>query len=308
MTLLYHGAAERGEVWRRLFAEQMPDMSFRIWPDVGDAAQVRYLAAWAPPAEVVHALPNLEILFSTGAGVDQLAAGALPPGLRIVRMVEPGIIAGMAEYVTMAVLALHRDLPFLIAEQRAGRWTFRAPPLAAQRTVGIMGLGELGRASLEALRPFGFPLIGWSRSRHHIDGVDCFAGEDELPAFLARTDILVCLLPLTPQTRGILSRETFAQLPRGAMIVNAARGGHLVDEDLIEALDSGQIGAAMLDVTDPEPLTSGHRFYDHPAIILTPHIASVTRSESSGAVLIDNLRRLAAGLPPIGEIDPKHGY
>lgn len=308
MALLYHGAAERGEIWRRIFAKRAPDIDFRIWPEVGEPDEIRYLAAWAAPAEVVHSLRNLEVLFSVGAGVDQLALDKLPAGLRIVRMVEPGIITGMAEFVTMAVFALHRDLPFLLSEQRAGRWTFRAPPLASQRTVGIMGLGELGRASLEALKPHGFRLNGWSRSRHDIAGVQCHAGEEGLAGFLAQTEILVCLLPLTPETRGILSSRTFAQLPRGAMIVNAARGGHLVDIDLLDALASGQISAAMLDVTEPEPLTSGHPFYDHPAVILTPHIASVTRSDSAGMVLLDNLRRLQVGLPLIGEINQMRGY
>lgn len=308
MALLYHGSAERGEIWGRLVAEQIPEIEFRRWPDVGNANDVRYLAAWAPPSEVVHALPNLEVLFSVGAGVDQLALDRLPAGLRVVRMVEPGIVSGMAEYVTMAVLALHRDLPFLLAEQRAGRWTFRAPPLAAQRTVGIMGLGELGRASLDALKSHGFKLTGWSRSSHEVDGVECFAGDRELPEFLAQAEILVCLLPLTPETRGILSRETFARLPHGAMIVNAARGGHLNDTDLIEALASGQVRAAVLDVTEPEPLTTGHPFYEHPGVILTPHVASVTRSDSAGAVLIDNLRRLQSGRPLIGEIDLVRGY
>lgn len=308
MTVLYHGSTERGDAWARVFAEKAPDMDFRCWPDIGDPAAVRSLVAWAPPADLVSALPNLKVLFSVGAGVDQLRLDEVPDHVRIVRMVEPGIIDGMAEYVVMAVLALHRDLPFFLREQRAGRWSFRAPPLPGERTVGVMGLGELGRAALDALTPFGFRLAGWSRGQKTIDGVECFAGAEGLGSFLATTDILVCLLPLTGDTRGILCRDAFARMPRGAMLINAARGGHLVAADLIKALDAGQLSAVMLDVADPEPLPPGHPFYAHPAVFLTPHVAAVTRAESAALVLIDNLRRLAEGSPLIGEVDRARGY
>ncbi|MEO7657047.1 MAG: glyoxylate/hydroxypyruvate reductase A [Sphingomicrobium sp.] len=308
MTLVYHGEAERGEIWRRIFADQAANIPFRLWPNIGDPAVVQYLAAWAPPADVIAALPNLEVLFCVGAGVDQMPLDSLPSHLRIVRMIEPGIVNAMADYVSMAVLCLHRDMPFLIAEQRAGRWTPRVPQLASERRVGVMGLGELGRAALDALAPHGFPLSGWSRTTHAIDGVQCFGGEAGFEPFLRQCDILVCLLPLTDATRGILSQRTFVLLPKGAMLVNAGRGGHLVAADLLAALDSGHIGATIIDVTEPEPLPQGHPFYTHPAIFLTPHIASETRPESAAAVLIDNLRRLAAGRELIGEVDRARGY
>lgn len=308
MTMLYHGAAERGAAWAQAFAERLPEVPFRIWPDIGDPAQVRYLAAWAPPADLIASVPNLEVLFSVGAGVDQLSLAEVPPGLRVVRMVDPQIATEMADYVVMGALMLHRDLPFHLAQQREGRWTFRVPKLASERRIGIMGLGDLGKAALAALRPHGFPLAGWSRSAHAIEGVECFSGEAGLASFLARTDILVCLLPLTPDTRGLLCADLFAQLPPGAMLLNAARGGHVVDADLIFALDSGQLSAAMLDVTEPEPLPPGHPFYTHPAILLTPHVASVTRADSAGNVLIDNLIRQRNGQPLTGEIDRARGY
>ncbi|WP_067734227.1 2-hydroxyacid dehydrogenase [Novosphingobium naphthalenivorans] len=308
MNILYHGTLDRGETWQHLCAERLPEVDFRCWPDIGDPAEVRCLVAWTPPADLITALPNLEVLFSVGAGIDQLNLDAVPDHVRVVRMVDPGIIEGMAEYVVMATLALHRDMPFFLAEQRAGRWSFRAPPMPSARRVGVMGLGELGRAALDALMPLGFRLSGWSRSAKAIDGVECFAGAEGLEPFLASADILVCLLPLTEDTRGILCRETFAKMPRGAMLINAARGGHLVSADLIKALDSGQLSAAMLDVSDPEPLPEGHPFYAHPAVFLTPHVAAVTRAESAGLVLIDNLGRLAEGAPLVGEVDRTRGY
>lgn len=309
MTLLYHGLEQRGRVWREIVAARVPRMPFLHWGhDAVDPEAVRYIAAWNAPPEFIAQFPNLEILFSVGAGIDQLPIEALPPQVRVVRMVEQGIISGMAEYVAMACLALHRDLPFFISEQRAGRWSYRHTRLASQSRIGVMGLGELGRAALDVLGPLGFPLSGWSRTAREIAGVACFAGKDQLDAFLMQADILVCLLPLTVETRGILCRETFAKMPVGSAVINAGRGGHLVADDLIEALDQGQLRAAMLDVTSPEPLPEGHAFYSHPAIFLTPHVAAETRHETAGEVLADNLQRLLAGAPLVGEVDRTRGY
>ena len=308
MALLHTGDPTRGSAWREVFARDLPEIEFRAWPDMGDAADIRFLVAWTIDEELVASLPNLEIVFSIGAGVDQLDMSKLPPDLRIVRMIEPGITTTMAQYVAMAVLALHRDLPFYLHEQRSGRWTPRPTLLCSERRVGIMGLGELGTASIAALLPFGFQLSGWSRSKRSIAGVDCFGGYEEMDAFLARCDILVCLLPLTADTRGILCRDLFGRLPKGARILNAARGGHLVQDDLIQSLDDGHIAAAMIDVSDPEPLPSDHPFYVHPAVFLTPHIAGVTRVETAVHSLIANLRRELAGSLLEGEIDRGRGY
>ncbi|MEP7221767.1 MAG: glyoxylate/hydroxypyruvate reductase A [Novosphingobium sp.] len=308
MRVLHFGDEARGEAWQKVFEAEVPEVDFRCWPDVGDPAEIRHLVAWVLTDELIDLLPNLEVLFSIGAGIDQLAADKLPANLRIVRMIEPGITRTMTDYVSMSVLALHRDLPFYQAEQRAGRWSYRETLLTSERRVGVMGLGELGRAALDGLSPHGFALSGWSRSAQDIPGVTCFHGATGLDAFLAQCDILVCLLPLTDDTRGILCRETFAKMPKGARLINVARGGHLVQDDLLAALDSGQIGAAMLDVTDPEPLPAGHPFYSHPGLLLTPHIAGVTRRETAVQVLIDNLRREMAGLPLLGEVDRRRGY
>jgi glyoxylate/hydroxypyruvate reductase A len=309
MTALLHvGDEARGKAWREVFARELPEVDFRCWPEAGDLSQIRHLVAWTVSDEVASALPNLEVLFSVGAGLDQLDLSRLPDDLRIVRMIEPGITQTMADYVSLAVLALHRDLPFFLAEQRAGRWSWRDALPARERRVGIMGLGELGLAAAEALSPHGFELSGWSRSRRTVDGMRCFAGEEELATFLSQAEILICLLPLTEETRGILGRKTFELMPRGSRIVNVARGGHLVEKDLLEALDSGQLTAAMLDVADPEPLPQGHPFYSHPAIILTPHVSGVTRTDSAVQVLIANMRREISGLPLMGEVDRRRGY
>ncbi len=308
MTLLYRADPERGRVWKAYFSVHAPEIDFRLWPDIGDVADIRYLAAWAPPADFVASLPHLEALFSIGAGVDQLDMASVPAHVAIARMIEPGIADGMVEYCCFATLGLHRHVIDYRAAQADRRWAPIKLVPAAERRVGVMGLGNLGTAVLERLKTFGFALSAWSRSAHAIDGVECFAGEAGLPLFLARCDILICLLPLTPDTRGILCRETFRQLPKGAAIVNAARGGHLVEQDLLWALDTGHISGAIVDVTEPEPPGSEHPFWHHPRIMMTPHVASMTRTEGAAQALIANIRRHREGKPMVGLVNRELGY
>ena len=308
LTIVHCGDEARGRAWGEVFARDVPDVTFRCWPDIGPVDQARYLIAWTLTPEIIAALPHLEVLFSIGAGVDQLDLSLLPPHVRVIRMIETGITTTMAEYVTMAVLALHRDLPALVADQRSGAWGHPPVRMAHERRVGIMGLGELGQAALRMLAPIGFRLSGWSRSPRTIAGVDCFHGDAGMAPFLASADILVCLLPLTPDTRGILCRETFAKMPKAAALVNVARGGHLVQDDLLSALDEGQLSAAFLDVCTPEPLPQTHPLRAHPAIFLTPHIAGVTRTDTAIHALIANLRAVLAGQSVAGDIDRTRGY
>jgi len=307
-TFLYKSDPVRGRQWAEVFARRRPDVDFRIWPDIGDPAQVRFLAAWEPPHDMAERFPNLQVLFSSGAGVDQFDFAALPPALPVVRMVEPGIVRGMVEYVTHAVLGLHRNMPQYQRQQDEGVWKPLPVLPAGERRIGVLGLGSLGQAALAQLVALGFDCAGWSRSRHAVDGVQCHAGADELPAFLARTDILVCLLPLTDSTRGFLDARLFSLLPAGAGLVHVGRGPQLVDAHLLAALASGQIGDAVLDVTDPEPLPPEHAFWRHPRIRLTPHIASMTQPLSAAEALLDNLARFEAGEPMVGLVDRARGY
>ena len=308
MTVLYKANMVRGAEWARFFAERAPDVPFRLWPDIGDPAEVRYLVAWVPPDDIATTFPNLELVFSVGAGVDQFDATKLPPHLPLVRMLEPGIAETMVEYVTMAVLALHRDLLHFISQQREQVWReIRITP-AKRRRVGVMGLGQLGQAVLDRLKAFDFPLLGWNRSPREIEAVTCYAGTDTLPEFLAQADILVCLLPLTDETRGILNADLFARLPRGAGLVNVGRGLHLVQADFLAALDSGALSGAVLDVADPEPLPAGHPFWSHPRILLTPHNASMTTPDTAVDFVLDVIARHRRGEDLPGRVDRSRGY
>lgn len=308
MSLVYKADLERGEEWSELFRQLAPQIPFYIWPETGPLEDVRYLVVWQPPDRLAERFPHLEVLFSVGAGVDQLAGADIPVHLPVVRMTEPGIAQDMAEYVTLAVLALHRDWPRYLAQQRQEVWQEGRNVPAAKRRVGVLGLGRLARQALRQLQPFGFPLAGWSRSGGEIEGVEVFAGDAQLPAFLSRTDILVCLLPLTDQTQGLLDRRLFSQLPQGAALINVGRGGHLVNADLLGALDEGRLRAAVLDVCDPEPLPPEHPFWHDARILLTPHVASMTRPETAVTTVLEVIAQHRAGLPLTGAIDRQKGY
>lgn len=309
MTLLYLSSPERGQIWREIFARDMPELTFVEGVEaLNDPADVRFIATWDAPENITQTYPNLEMLLSVGAGVDQFNLTDLPEHVKIVRMVTPGLAQMMADYAAMGVLALHRDLLHHTLQQRAGQWSSGPSVMTRHRRVGVMGLGLLGQAALAALAPFGFPLAGWARSPKDIDGVETFAGPEALTDFLARTDILVCLLPLTGETRNILNTDLFAALPKGARLLHAGRGEHLDHDALLAALDSGQLGGAMLDVTNPEPLPDGHPFWTHPKMMLTPHIATFTDFQEGAICAIDSIRQHINGLPIAGMVDRSRGY
>ncbi len=308
MNIVYKSEPERGRRWQRLLAEQAPDIRFQLWPDIVDPEQVDCLIAWQPPDNIMQHFPNLKVLFSVGAGVDQFDYASLPASLPVVRMVEPGLTRGMVEYVTFAVLGLHRNMPRYLQQQRQQVWLEHPGRPASRSRVGVMGMGTLGEAVLQPLVQLGFDCAGWSRTGKNLAGVKSFVGQGELGDFLARSDILICLLPLTAATEGILNAELFNQLPQGASLVQVGRGKHLQHDHLLAALDSGQLSAAVIDVTSPEPLPVGHRFWQHPAIWLTPHIASQTQPESAVQALLDNLRRFERGETMTGVVDRERGY
>lgn len=309
MALLFVCEGERNEPWIEALNHHAPDLEVRCYPDLGDTSEITYALAWKPPAGLLKSLPNLKVVFSLGAGIDHLASDPeLPKDRPVVRMIEPGLTYGMTDYVVMSVLAHHRRLVEFLALQRERRWEMLFVPLSSDRRVGIMGLGELGGHAAQALVGLGFDVAGWSRGPKELSGVTCYHGPDGLGAFLARSEILVCLLPMTERTQGILCAETFAQLPRGAALVNPGRGKHLVETDLIPALDSGQLSGASLDVFETEPLPEDHPFWSDSRILITPHIAAITMPMTGSKAVIDNIQRYESGQNLENVVDFSRGY
>ncbi|MBB2167410.1 glyoxylate/hydroxypyruvate reductase A [Gluconacetobacter aggeris] len=308
MALLVRTSPDRAAAWHTALHQAAPDLDVRLWPECGDPAEITALLTWKAPPDLVQRFPNLRVVFSEGAGVDQFLSLDLPEPVSLVRIVDPALTGMMVEYGTWATLALHRQVPAYRRQQSAHEWTRLPHTLARDRRVGVLGLGVLGRALLERLQLFAFDCAGWSRGAHALDGVKCFAGAEELQPFLARTDILICLLPLTEETRDILCSAHFNAMPRGAALVNCGRGGHLVERDLLDALASGQLSHAILDVTAREPLPADHPFWDHPRVTITPHVASDTTPASAAAQVIENLQRLQRGEVPVGLVDRRRGY
>ncbi|MFC0268897.1 2-hydroxyacid dehydrogenase [Kushneria aurantia] len=308
MALIYKADPERGKRWQELFARHAPDIEFRQWPDIGNPDEIRYMLAWQPPTAIDTRFPALQVLFATSAGVDQFDARQLPAGLPVVRMLDPAIERGMTEYASFAALWLHRRMYHYAQQQHSAQWQAHALIPASQRRIGILGLGRLGLAIATHLSGYGFQVSGWSRRRQQHAKIDCYAGKDELAPFLAHSDILFCVLPLTDTTRDILDRHLFDQLPSGASLVNIGRGEHLVEADLLDALDREQLSAAVIDVLRDEPAAHDHPFWQHARILMTPHIAAMTQPDSAFAILLDNIRRHQRGEPMVGTIDRQQGY
>ncbi len=309
MALLFISHVDSPEDWTRAFAKLMPELEVRAWPNLGRKDEIEVALVWRPPRESLLGLPNLKLIASLGAGVDHLLRDTLlPDGVPVTRFVDDDLTAMMTEYAVLHVLSCHRRLPEYLELQRKGEWRELPQPLARERKVGVMGLGVLGGAAARRLAEFGFDVAGYSRSAKSLAGVTVFAGRDQLKPFLARTEILVNLLPLTPDTEGLVDRALLGALPKGASFINLGRGGHVAEADLAAALESGQIRAAILDVFRKEPLPAESPFWTHPRVIVTPHVASITNPESGARKIIENLKRIRQGLAPLNRVDPSIGY
>jgi glyoxylate/hydroxypyruvate reductase len=315
MALLYLIPTWPADVWTRAMRGLDSTIDIRVWPDkMGYAADIDYAVAWLPPPNVLRSLPNLKVIFSLGAGVDAILKDpTLPDGVPIGRVNEPDMTMRMTEYVVLHVLMHHRQQRRLDANQRDKVWDSFVTHAASELAVGVMGLGVLGSDAAEKLAMLGFKVAGWSRTRKHISGVHCYAGAPEFDSFLRRTDILVCLLPHTPETTGMINLDLIGKLSRkgpfGApIIINAGRGKQQVEGDILTALDSGALHAVTLDVFNTEPLPPDSLFWTHPKVTLTPHAAADSDPSTISAYVLRQIRRHQRGLPVENLIDRDRGY
>lgn len=308
MNLLFYTAGEDGEVWLDMLARALPEANFLAWPDAR-MTEIDYALVWRPSAALLGGLSKVKAIFNLGAGVDALTAmPERPRGVPLIRLVDAGMAEQMAEYVAHAVLHQYREFDAYAQAQRNAVWESRPRLRKDEFEVGILGVGVLGTAVAAALRAFGFPLSGWSRTKKTLPGMETFAGITGLATFLSRSRVLVCLVPLTPETRGLLNRDTLSKLPRGAYVVNVSRGALVAEDDLLALIDSGQLSGAMLDVFRDEPLPASHAFWHHPRVTVTPHVSAVTQVEDSVAQIAAKIRRLEAGLRVDGVVDDARMY
>jgi glyoxylate/hydroxypyruvate reductase A len=295
------------DAWLAALVAALPEAEISVWPAAPEHPD--YALVWRPPAALFTQCSPRKAVFNLGAGVDAiLAVTTLPRDVPVIRLEDAGMAEQMAEYATFEALRAYREFDAYAVQQRESRWHPRPRRAKGGFGIGLLGFGLLGRAIATALLPFGFPLAGWSRRRKAVPGMTCFAGVDEFPVFLARAQVLICTLPSTPETTGILDRAALAQLPAGAHVVNIARGDLVVDADLIGLLDSGHLASATLDVFSEEPLPAGHAFWHHPRVTVTPHVSAVTLIPESVAQVAAKIRRLESGDAVTGAIDRDRGY
>ncbi|MGQ0676713.1 MAG: 2-hydroxyacid dehydrogenase [Rhodospirillales bacterium] len=307
-AVLFCSNLDDPEEWRGPLTKLMPDLDLRVYPNFGKADDIDFAMVWRPPQEGLDQFKNLRAIQSLGAGVNQLDMNKLPPRVAIARLVDAVLSRAMAEFCVLTALRYHRSLDVHERNSRLKKWDYIIPRPAAQRTVGMMGLGVLGAAAAKLLGTVGFKVCGWSRGPKTIEGVECFHGPGGLYRMASKCSIVIGLLPLTPETQGIVGKKLFDAMPQGSYIVNLGRGGHLNEADLLAAIESGRIAGATLDVFNTEPLPQDHPFWNNPKILITPHVASTGGADTAAELVVENIRRARAGKPLINQVDRAKGY
>lgn len=309
MDIIFHATGGQDQPWLDVLAKEMPQAKIRVWRE-GDIAHADYAIVWKPPAAMLQGRAGLKAIFNLGAGVDAILqlGDALPRGVPVVRLDDAGMGIQMAEYVSHAVLRYFRRLDSYDILRSQKQWRFLKPFDKSEFSVGILGMGVLGGRVLEALQHFGFPLHGWSRTQKQMAGVTCHSGADGLDAFLQASRVLVCMLPLTDDTIGILNKHSLSRLPRGAYLINVARGAHLVEADLLALLQQEHIAGATLDVFSEEPLPPKHPFWHEPRISITPHISALTLRDDSARQIAEKIQAMQQGQQISGVVDRTKGY
>ncbi|MFC0351065.1 2-hydroxyacid dehydrogenase [Undibacterium danionis] len=309
LKILFCADSPNAEKWFKKISQVFAHCEVRQWQP-NDTAPADYAIVWKPPAAMLEGRTDLKAIFVLGAGVDAILqlGSALPSGVPLIRLDDAGMAVQMAEYVSYALLRHFRRFDTYELHRNAKQWQCLAPNKKSEFGVGILGLGVLGQRILQAVQHFEFPVHGWSRSEKHIEGVTCYHGQQELSAFLNASRVLVCILPLTSETRHILNRATLEQLPRGAYLINVARGAHVVEQDLLELIQSGHIAGATLDVFQHEPLPADHPFWQEPRIQITPHESALSLFEQSVAQIAEKMQALEQGQTVRGVVDQSKGY
>ncbi len=309
-TFLYSCPESEGKAWQALLRPHFPQMDFRVYPsDIGNKENIDIALVWRPEPGLLKSLPNLKLIYNLGAGAETLLEdGTTPQDIPIFRLIDPALTLGMTEYVVHWALHFHRGFHDFKNLETKKDWQEIRYPMAHERRIGVLGLGQLGGHAARRLASMDFCVAGWAQTQKELHQVEVFIGERGFKPFLQRTDILVNLLPLTPQTEDIINAENLASLPQGAFVINAARGGHVVEDDLLKAVDSGHIAGAALDVFHTEPLPTDHPFWEHPRIIVTPHIASLTQPKSAAKVAVNNIKTFMTGEMPDCLVDWDVGY
>jgi len=301
--------ARNPQPWLDAIAAALPDAEVWLWTPACSQSQADYAIVWAPPAELFATQRGLKAVFNIGAGVDGvMALPNLPEGLPLVRLNDAGMAVQMAEYVCHALIRHTREFDVYAAQGKDQQWKMRRPINRTGFPVGVMGLGSIGARVADAVAAFGYPTFGWSRSPKSLHGITTFSGYDRFDDFLRAVRVLICILPLTPETEGILNATTLSKLKPNGYLINVGRGRHLVEEDLLALLAEGKLAGATLDVVCEEPLPAHHAFWAHPKITLTPHIAAVTLREQSVAQIAEKIQALARGEAIDGVVDLKRGY
>lgn len=309
MNIIFQDNGNYLDEWMSALKRTLPQANVRVWQE-GDNAAADYAIVWKPLASMLSGRPDLRAIFSRGAGVDGIlqSGAALPQGVPVVRLTDAGMGVQMAEYVAHAVLTYFRRFDVYQNQAKEKNWKTFPPKNRAQFPIGVLGLGVLGQRIIQALQHFDFPVNGWSRHAKELASVATFSGRENLSAFLQASQVLVCILPLTDDTRGILNREVLSLLPQGAYVINVARGAHVVEEDLLSLIQEGHLAGATLDVFSQEPLPITHPFWSEPRITLTPHIAAITMIEESAEQIAGKMAALTRGEPVNGVVDMLRGY
>ncbi|HEY1149550.1 MAG TPA: glyoxylate/hydroxypyruvate reductase A [Pseudoduganella sp.] len=310
MRILLHRADGKTEPWIKDFARHLPEAEVVVWQPGVKAAPCDYAIVWSPPEAMLRELSEVKAIFLTGAGADAILKfeQEISHDIPIIRLGDAGMGVQMAEYVSHAVLRYFRRLDEYDTQARAGVWDQLPHHHKEDFAVGVLGMGVLGMRVIHALKEFGFPVRGWSRTEKHVDGVQCFHGPEGLDTFLRGSNAVVCMLPLTPETNNVLNRGNMLKLPQGAYIINVARGAHVNEPDLLNLIKSGHIAGATLDVFRNEPLPMQHPFWQEPRVTITPHIAALTLRRESVQQIAGKIRRLEKGEPVADVINRLHGY